>query len=70
MKTIKYTLATLMVAAIVAVVLVGCKKDEKKAEKAEIRFDHIGELHNALCQEQLNLLVFVKEKVKVLLMNG
>ena len=32
MKTIKYTLATLMVAAIVAVVLVGCKKENNGQE--------------------------------------
>ena len=30
MKNLKYILATLMVAAIVAVVLVGCKKEDTK----------------------------------------
>ena len=51
MKKVKYTLATLMVALVVAVVLVGCKKEKEEALEQTIILDEraslqIAKIHN------------------------
>ena len=55
MKKVKYTLATLMVAAIVAVVLVGCKKEEENSGRAS--------MNESNCIDLASMPIYFNEKL-------
>lgn len=58
MKNLKYLMATLMVALVVAVVFVGCKKEPSSendlTSQSTMNLERIGEVHNMFCKEILN----------------